>query len=242
MFRQLSSCLLFVAIATSYINAQILSEFEPNPAGGDPAETTFELSGGTAGDAFDLWILSIENDGLNGNVDRAANVMGSFDANGFAVVNVPDLENPSFTVVLTDSFTGMIGTDLDPADDGVLDLSTLGTVLDAVGVSDSENDDATLYGGTLGGSNILYNGQFEPLRVFRDTTTSDWFQTVTVDFGQDTEHIGLFAAGGGDELDAGTFPVDPFVTSYGAPNTVPEPAGAALLLLSILGLVARRRS
>jgi len=131
-------------------------------------------------------ILSLENDGLSGTVDRAANVTGAFGADGLAVVTTPDLENPSFTVVLTDSFTGAIGDDLDPADDGTLVLDSLGTILDAIGVSDSAGDDATLYGAGLGGANVLYNGQFEPLTIFRAPTTGQLFNTVTVDFGEPT--------------------------------------------------------
>jgi len=155
-----------------------LSEFQPNPAGTDPTNVSFELSG-TPSTAFDLWILSIENDGYNGLVDRVSNVTGVFDINGLAVVSIPDLENPSFTVILTDFFTGSTSTDIDPANNGTLDLSTLGTILDAVGVSDSASDDATLYGVTLGGADILYNGQYEPLLAFRDGTTGDWYNTVT---------------------------------------------------------------
>ena len=170
-----------VACATPS-SAQLISEFEPNPAGGDPDDTTFELSG-MSGDAFDFFILSLENDGFAGTVDRAANVTGTFDANGLAVVTVPDLENPSFTVVLTDSFTGMEGDDLDALDDGTLDLSSVGTILDAIGVSDETDDDSTLYAGRIGGTDILFNGEFEPLSVFRDGTTGELYNTVTVDFG-----------------------------------------------------------
>ena len=121
-FNLLCSVLLASLMLAGSANAQLISEFEPNPAGGDPADTTFELSG-MPSSSFDLWLLSLENDGFGGTVDRAANVTGMFDSNGLAVVMVPDLENPSFTVVLTDSFTGMIGDDLDTAGDGTLDLT-----------------------------------------------------------------------------------------------------------------------
>ncbi|NDV61804.1 hypothetical protein G0Q06_05015 [Puniceicoccales bacterium CK1056] len=198
---------------------QYISEFEPNPAGQDPAEQTIEIGGGTPSAAFDLWILSVENDGYNGLVDRVNNVTGTFDANGLAVVTIPDLENPSFTLILTTSFSGDTSTDLDPTDSGTLDTSSLGEILDAIGVSDAVGDDPGLYGVLLGGSDILFNGQFEPLLVFRDSVTGELYNTVTVDFGEPTEHLGVFdSSGSGIELDAGIFDIDPLVPTFGSVN------------------------
>lgn len=238
------AALLAVAIPA---HAEMISEFEPNPAGGDPPTTTYELSG-MAGSAFDLWILSIENDGINGTVDRAANVTGSFDSNGLAVVTTPDLENPSFTVILTDAFTGSIGDDLDPADSGVLDTTSLGTILDAVGVSDAPGDDGTLYASGLGGTDILFNGEFEPLLVFRDASTGDFYQTVTVDFGSPGQFVGVFDAAA-NAVSAAAFDSDPTTgPTYGAINpslsAIPEPGSVVLVLLgasfaSMIGLRSR---
>lgn len=245
-FNLLCSVLLASLMLAGSANAQLISEFEPNPAGGDPADTTFELSG-MPSSSFDLWLLSLENDGFGGTVDRAANVTGMFDSNGLAVVMVPDLENPSFTVVLTDSFTGMIGDDLDTAGDGTLDLTSLGTVLDSVGVSDETADDSVLYSTILGGDSILFNGQFEPLHVFRDASTGAFYQSVTVDFGEPTERIGIFDANG-VEVSAGDFiNGDPLAPTYGAINPtfepVPEPTSLALLgLTGCVALARRRRS
>ena len=233
---------------TSSASAQLISEFEPNPAGGDPADTTFELSG-VAGALFDLNIHSIENDGIDGVVDRATNVMGMFDANGLAVVTVPDLENPSFTVVLSDTLVA-IGTDLDADDDGVIDDTSLfGTIFDSVGISDAAGDDATLYSTGLGGSSILFNGEFEPLGVFRDASTGAFFQYVTADFGDPTERVAIFAAAGGAELAPSLFTGNPQATSFGEINptlldtpAIPEPGSmAALALLAGAGVLRRRR-
>ncbi len=223
--------------------AQLINEWEPNPAGGDPAMQPIELLG-TPDASFDLWVLSIENDGFNGIVDEGVNVTGTYDSNGIASVMIDDFENPSNTLVLTDSFTGTVDTtDIDPADDGTLDLSTIGTIFDAVAISDNAGDDASLYGSLLGGSDILFNGEFEPLLIFREETTGDWYQTVTVDFGGPDEHIGVFAAAGGLELDAAGFSPDPTVPTFGAANPalVPEPSTMGMLLLGLLSIAFIRK-
>ena len=225
-------------------SAHLLNEFEPNPAGTDPSDTTFELLG-TPGATFDLWITSIENDPGSslGVVDRAANVAGTYDANGLAVVTTPDLENPSFTVVLSSDFTGSLGDDLDVGDTGTLDTSSLGTVFDAVGVSDTSGDDSLLYGASLGGTDILFNGEFEPLTVFRDSVTGDWYQTVTVSFGAPDQRIGVFAADGGPEIATSAFTPDAAGTTFGAVNpTIPEPASLVLVGLGGIAMLTRRRS
>ena len=219
----------------------VFSEFEPNPIGADPANSTFELAG-TAGASFNYWIVSLENDGYDGRVERAANVTGTFDANGLAVVTTPDLENPTFTVILTDTFTGSIGDDLDAANDGTLDLSSLGTIFDAIAVSDIAGDNATLYGALLGGTDVLYNGSFEPLTIFRDASLGEVFQTITVNFDTPDEATAVFNAAA-VEVDPALFSADPTGTSYGVinPTLVPEPASLALIGLGGITLAGRRR-
>ena len=162
-----------------------------------------------------------------------------------AVVTVPDLENPSFTVLLSEN-TVALGTDLDPTDSGMLDVSALGVIMDSVGVSDATADDGGLYSDFLGGSSILFNGEFEPLGVFRDLSTGEWFQYVTVDFGGPNERIGVFAANGGPELDPADFTGgDPTGTTFGAINPtfvgIPEPGSIAVLGMFALTALVRRR-
>ncbi|MGH1437974.1 MAG: choice-of-anchor I family protein, partial [Lewinella sp.] len=164
-----------VVVTGTATNSIVISEFEPNPPGTDPSTVSFEIAGGTPGTPFDLWVLGIESDGFDGTIDRATNITGTFDANGLAVVLIPDLENPSFTAVLLDNFTGSIGDDIDPNNNGMgLDLSTFGTVLDAIGIPDASGDAATQYGALLGGQDFAYTGD-EPGLVFREASTGDWY-------------------------------------------------------------------
>ncbi len=206
---------------TNVIPAPILiSEFQPNPDGGDPANVSFELSG-PVGESFNGWILSLESDGFNGLVDRATSVSGTFDANGLLTVQIPDLENPSFTVVLTDNFTGTAGvTDIDPTDDGTLDTSTLGTILDALGVPDAVGDESTQYGALLGGVDFSYTGA-EPELVFRDASVGDWY--AVNNFQTDTELFDI----NGNSVDPATFNTNPIVeNTFGVINpstTAPPP-------------------
>lgn len=234
-------------LAASAQAAVVISEFEPNPAGTDPTNADFEIAGGEPGAAFDYYVVSLESDGRNGTIDRSSRIQGVFDANGIGRSTIPDLENPSNTVALVDIGGGdavdfSIGDDLDPGNDGNLVLPTSWSVLDAVGISDSTNDNSALYGGSLGGTNILYNGVFEPLLVFREGSTGDWFQTVTIDFNDPTQRVGAFAATPAGEISEAAFggSLDPTFGSLN-PTLIPEPSTALLGGLAALGLLRRRR-
>jgi hypothetical protein len=236
------------ALSTASYGAIVISEFEPNPAGTDPATTTVEISGGVGNAAYDLWFISIESDPTSiGTIDRAENVTGNFDANGFATFGVPDLENPSFTVALIESTEPIVaGTDLDPSDAQTLSIPSAWTVLDALGVPDLSGDEAITgaYASALGGVGIAYNGEFEPLSVFRDGTTGNWFNTVTVNFGTPEERVAIFDAAG-VEVSGSSFDIDPStnVTTFGTvnPSLIPEPSVALLGGLGLLGMLRRRR-
>ena len=162
----------------------LISEFQPNPAGSDPSTQTIELFG-TPNQSFSGWLLSIESDegSSAGTVDRAFQVNGVFDLNGILTVSVPDLENPSFTYVLVDEFTGVVGDDFDTDNDGVLDVdpATFGinTVFDAVGVPDNETDESFVYGAQLGGVDFAFTGA-EPQLIFRSGSDGDFFAVNTI--------------------------------------------------------------
>ncbi|MEL6206398.1 MAG: choice-of-anchor I family protein, partial [Pseudomonadota bacterium] len=198
-----------------------INEFQPNPPGQDPDMQMFELFG-TPNATFDGWIITIESDDGNsqlGLVDSANLVSGTFDADGLLTVEIPGFENPGFTIALldgTNGFTGTAGvTDLDTDNDGVADdVSTLGTVLDAIGVPDSTADEATLYGVQLGGTDFSFTGA-EPELIFRESTLGDLYAVNLLDVN-----------GGGDVFDTsgvavlpGTFATDPSTgTTFGAAN------------------------
>ena len=165
--------------------ATVISEFQPNPTGGDPSNQTIELSG-TPGESFSGELVSIESDDGDslGTVDSAAAISGTFDTNGLLTVDLPDLENPSFTVALVSEFTGVVGTtDIDTNNDGTADdLSTLGTVFDAIAIPDATEDEALLFGLDLGGRDFNFTGD-EPRLVFRDASVGDFFAINDPDSG-----------------------------------------------------------
>ncbi|WP_424986112.1 choice-of-anchor I family protein [Microbulbifer sp. S227A] len=202
----------------------MISEFQPNPIGSDPANVTFELSG-IAGASLSGTLLSIESDaGDIGVIDSVATISGTYDANGLLTVTLPDLENPSFTVALVDTFTGTVGDDLDSDDDGTIDVSlaSLGitTVHDAIGVPDSATDQGFLFGAQLGGVDFAYTGD-EPRLIFRSGSTGDLFAVNDPNNGQ------VFDVNGTDVTPA-AFDTDPTTgtDTFGAVNPEIIPAGS----------------
>jgi len=214
---------LSLAMSPIALSQIVISEFEPNPAGGDPDPTFIELSGGTPNEAFDLWLISIEGDDnstLN-TLKRVFNITGVFDANGLATPGIDDFENPSFTLALLSEPTvdPTVGDDLDPDNDGILDFSTLGTVLDSIGIPDNaadetfSNDIAT----ALGGSTFPAIGS-EPRLAFRDGMTGEWYAVS-----QDGSSV--FNLAGEDVLETGVFSFNPGpipTVGFGTVNPVLE--------------------
>lgn len=241
--------LLFIAFAAAFsagavsattVTTPLINEIRPNPAGLDPANQQVELLG-VAGASFSAVLLSLESDGITaqGKVDRLYNLSGMFDGNGIFTTSIADLENPSFTLVLTSSFSGSIGDDLDAGNDGSIDdQSVFGTIWDAVGVPDSVGDENRIYGADLGGTDLSFIGD-EPQLIFRDGVSHDW---LAVDDNGGTDDV--FDADG-NQVVAASFNLDPTVATFGAINptavaAVPLPATLPLLLAG-LGLIALRR-
>ena len=210
----MARCLTFLfllAVMPAIGNAQDqISEILGNPPGGDPDIQEVELLG-TPNAAFDLWLVSIESDpgGSNpGDINDFENVTGTYDADGRAVVEIDDLENPSFTLVLCDDFTGDTDTDIDTDDDGMIDdSSTFVGVQDAISIIEDVDDPG--YGTELGGDDFVANGNSsDPLIVFRDGTTGTWYSVDPDLMVYDTSGAVV----------TGTFDLDPTIPTFGSVN------------------------
>ena len=217
-YRLTFFALLASMLFAGQMQADTISEFFGNPPGTDPTDQDVELLG-TPNASFDLWIVSIESDPTTsdtaageGVVDRASNVMGTYDANGIAVVSIPDLENPSFTLILADDFTGTVGdTDIDTDNDGIVDDdSAFVGVQDAIGVLEDVGDPG--YGAQFGGDDFTANGNSsDPINVFRDGVTGAWY---AVDPGLDLPVFDI----NGELVDSTAFDLDPTVATFGSVN------------------------
>lgn len=234
---RLFTAALTVALAPAALAISI-NEIRPNPTGSDPGTQQLELLG-VAGESFSGVLLSLESDGANGSVDRLSTISGTFDANGLLLVDINDLENPSNTLVLLDSFSGSQGDDLDLDNDGMIDanaLATFGTVLDAVGIADSSGDENSLYAEQLGGVNLAFTGD-EPQLIFRDSISLMWY---SINDPAGTEAIDMF----GTAVSFNLFDMDPSIATFGDinPTLVPVPAALWLFGSALLTLGWRRKT
>ena len=233
-------CGICAALLSSSARADLISEFSPNPDGADPATVQVELFG-QAGASFDLWLLSIESDVTSGTglVDSANNVTGTYDANGLAVVDIPDLENPSFTFVLAGGFTGSTSTDIDTNNDGIVDdLSAFSNIMDAISISDATGE--PVYGAQLGGIDFAYTGT-EPEQMFRLGSNGAWIAVNNVF----DANAGIFDENLNSYVPS-DFDSDPLAYTFGAINpnlAIPEPSTAALIGMALagFGLIRRRK-
>ncbi len=119
----------------------VINEFLFNPAGDDQNEFVEVLSAPFA-DLSSLWLLQIEGDGGGaGTVDTAIN-LDAADANGYWWTGflAGEFENGAVTLLLVEDFTGSEGDDLDIDNDGVLDATPWGRVLDGVATADDAAD------------------------------------------------------------------------------------------------------
>jgi len=211
----------------------LINEFQPDPTGTDPSTSTFELSG-TPGEAFSGWIVILngavttDTPSAQGTATKAEQVTGNFDANGLLVVDIPDIQNKSVTVVLSSNFTGSVNDDLDADNNGTIDDPTVfGTVYDAIGVPDRSS--AILYGANLGGTDFNWFGENNrgSRLVFRDSSTGDLNAVINFNDGSGDR---LFDTNG-NQLDPTTFTPNPTTVTdtFGSLNPECFVAGTRIL-------------
>ena len=231
LFSAIAIAMLMVASA----QADLISEFEPNPAGTDPMTTDIELSG-TPGAGYSGFLTFVDTDSggaLGGVNNSVVAVSGTYDGNGLAVETLMfDAENPSYMLVF--SSADPMDTDVDDDDDGNLDdPSVFGTVFDAVAIIDSLGDSRN-YATQLGGVEFSTANEFEI--AFRDASTGQFF-------GVDTFTNEIFDVAG-NVFGVANFSPDPTSTTFGSINptfAIPEPSSIAILAAASLIAVRRRR-
>ena len=162
---------------------------------------------GTPGESFSGSFVVIQGNTDSGNVGVVTSVeafAGTFDANGLLLTTMPNIVDPTHTVVLTSSFSGTINvTDVDTDDDGVADdLSAFGFIIDAVGVGDGGAccplDE--LYGTDFGGVNLPSIGGM-PSAIFREASVGDYYQI--------SASSGNIFDSSGNQVDAASFDMIP---------------------------------
>jgi uncharacterized protein len=133
----LSSCL------TPTILDPKINEFSASTAGDDVEYV--EVYGTPNTDYSAYTILEIEGDGTGAGLVDEVIAIGTTDANGLWLGNLPAnaLENGTLTLLLVKSFTGALNNDLDTNNDGAFDVTPWESVVDGVAVNDGGASDIT---------------------------------------------------------------------------------------------------
>lgn len=132
---------------------------------------------GPPGLYFNGWLTSLENDDVNklGRINEIEHVEGTFDAKGLMVIEIMDIRNPSFTIVLSMKDAGERNEILAVNRRGqVIDDHLFEQIYDAVGVPSSTEVEALLFGENLGGVNLKFFGK-QPTLIFRDSCNLEWY-------------------------------------------------------------------
>lgn len=127
-----------------------INEFSANTTGTDVEYV--EIFGSPNTDYSAYTILEIEGEGTGiGVVDEVISV-GTTDANGFWLRNLPAnaIENGTLSLLLVKNFAGALNNDLDTNNDGTFDVTPWDAVVDAVSVNDGSAGDTTFGVPTLG--------------------------------------------------------------------------------------------
>eukprot|EP00438_Fugacium_kawagutii_P011993 Skav206724 [mRNA] locus=scaffold967:227717:229336:- [translate_table: standard] len=210
--------------ASAMVSPALLSEFRPNPPGADPAILRVEISG-TPNVQFPSCLFTVDADppGELGRVDSVIAVSGSFDANGLLVVDIPDFENPSFTLFMSAACPD-VGQNV--ITDAAVVAGRIAFVYDSIGVPDSTPDEANVAAiraalagtgipGGVPGTDLTFVGdameEFDPDLVFRDASVGEVYQVVT-------EGTGPIFTADATELDQSDFNFGPFDSTFQAIN------------------------
>ena len=96
--------------------------------------------------------MEIEGEGAGIGVVDEVMAVGTTDANGFWLGNLPAnaLENGTLTLLLVEGFTGALSDDLDTNNDGSFDITPWLVIADAVAVNDGSAGDVTFGTPALG--------------------------------------------------------------------------------------------
>jgi hypothetical protein len=193
MLRRLLPALLVLAPAAPALaqtagGGVVLNEIRRDQDGTDNDEY-FELAGAPAtplGPSTYL-VLGDNTAGGSGVIEAVVDLAGqAIPASGFFVaaeatftLGTPDLvtdlnfeNDESVTHLLVTGFSGAEGDDLDPDDDGDLDVTPWTAVVDAVGLADDMDDLA--YGAALGFVDLTTGTSSPPEYVYRDGVTGEW--------------------------------------------------------------------
>lgn len=152
--------------------ALVINEVVVNHVGADTSEYV-EFLGAANTDYSAYTLIQLEGDSNSpvGTIDSVFR-LGSTDAAGYLTTGFRDnvYENGTISLLLVKDFTGSVGTDLDPDNDGVLDVTPWSAVVDSVAISDGGAGDRTYspvvltpnFDGqslTPGGASRIPNGQ-----------------------------------------------------------------------------------
>jgi hypothetical protein len=121
-----------------------INELVVNHIGTDTHEFV-EVLGDADTDYSAYTVLQLEGDGSGAGVVDTAHVVGTTDAGGFWTTGflANAFENGTLTLLLVETFTGAVTTDLDTDNDGVLDATPWTRIVDCVAISDGGAGDRT---------------------------------------------------------------------------------------------------
>ena len=237
--------ILFITCCTQISHADIMiNEIAVYLPGLDPEYQDLELKG-KPGEAFSGKLVVVNNTAsTNGQIDYVENVLGNFNANGLLHIEIRDIPDPSFTVLLVDAFDNQNAPKQFSLADN-LSIYGITTIYDAVGITKSHNDEKLLMGEALGGSNFSYQTDNEyrpiPTYIFRDGHTDKWYSRVnslyhpTTIFDSDNNMIGTTP-----------FNHDPITDTFGYTNpstttvnpTIPNPEPSTFAMVGLCGLAS----